>query len=460
MTYYPNLFAKGKLGKVATRNRIIMSPMGDNMANADGSVSEQSIAYYAERAKGGAAVIIPGVFSVDYPRGKTITNQHRIDHAKYIKDLERMAKEIHRYGALLIPQIHHAGMSTEVVVTEGMAPVQVSAPEVEEDKPVIGAMVDEAILSKVDVKLKKMELSTEDIKTLVQKFITAAVYCQRAGCDGVELHGAHGYLISQFLTPVINKRTDEYGGSLENRMRFPIEIIKGIRKNCGNDFVLGIRMPVHKWDADGLTDEESVAMAQAFVAAGCDFIDASGGFPPAISEILETQKYPQGNRIELAEKMKKAVDIPVFAVGVLREPEYCDKAIADGKTDFVCIGRGLIADPYWPAKAKAGKANEIRKCISCLDGCYGALGRFQSVHCAINPTVGYEAECARLQPSSKKKKVVIVGGGVAGMQAAITATERGHKAIILEKSGKLAGQLNLACIPPHKQFINWQPNGL
>lgn len=450
MKSYPNLFKKGKLGRITTKNRIILSPMGDNMANADGSVSEQSLAYYTERAKGGVGVVIPGVVSVDYPQGKTITCQHRLDAAKYVKGWERLSRAVHRYGALLIPQIHHAGMSTETESTEGMIPLRVSPEDksASEDRAVIASHLDSAVV-------KEKVLTVEEIKELEQKFIKCAKYAQMANCDGVEIHGAHGYLIAQFLTPGVNNRTDEYGGSLENRMRFAVNIIRGIRENCGPNFIIGIRMPVHKWSSDCLTDEESKEMAKAFEAAGCDFLDISGGFAPALSYLVESQKRPQGARLDLLQKIKGEVKIPIFGPGVLREPDFCEKVLADGTADFVCMGRALLADPYWPEKAKAGKANEIRKCISCLDGCFGNLAKNQSIRCVINPEVGYESELNHATDEVTPKRVVVVGGGVGGMQAAITATKKGHKVTLLEKTDKLGGQLNIACIPPHKQYINW-----
>lgn len=446
--HYPNLFSKGKLGRRTTKNRIVLSPMGDNMANADGSVSEQSLAYYTERAKGGTGVIIPGVISVDYPRGKTIPCQHRLDDIKYVVGWERMARNIHRYGALLIPQIHHAGAATDIKTTEGMIPYRVS--EEFEKTTQVGSKVDEGSFTPDQYKT----LTHDEIKMLEQKFITTAKFAQMAGCDGVEIHGIT-YLVVQFLTKTINHRTDEYGGSLENRMRFPVNIIKGIRQECGPNFIIGIRMPVHNWDTDTFTDEDSVALARAFEAAGCDFLDTFGGIPPRLTCLIESQSYEQGDRVHLAKKIKTAVNIPVFTVGILREPDFCEKVLAEGSADFIVLGRALIADPYWPQKAKEGKASEIRRCISCLDACYGNLAKAQSISCVLNPAVGYENQLRKEPLPTKLKKVVIVGGGIAGMQAAITAAERGHKAIILEETDKLGGQLHLACVPPNKQYTHW-----
>lgn len=450
MAAYPNLFRKGKLGRITTKNRIVMSPMGDEMANADGSVSEQAIAYFTERAKGGAGVIIPGVFCVDYPTGKTVASQTRLDGIKYIKNLERLARSVHRYGALLIPQLHHAGMSTDKDTTEGFEPVRVSTEERQEseERTVIGSKPDNKFIA-------EKVLTIEEIKELEQKFIKAAGYAQMAGCDGIDLHGGGGYLISQFLTPTVNKRTDEYGGSLENRIRFAVNIIRGIREKCGPDFIVGIRMPVHMYSSDGFTDEESKAMAKSFEAAGADFIDTMYGFTPKLSIALETQNYPQGARMDLARKIVGEVKVPVFSNGNFKEPGFCEKVLANGFADFIALGRPLLADPYWPNKAKAGKADEIRKCISCCDGCAGALMTNTSIRCILNPEVGYEFELKNENVKTTPKRVVVVGGGIGGMQAAITATKRGHNVTLLEKTDKLGGQLHLASVPPHKEIINW-----
>ena len=449
---YPLLFSEGVLGKRTTKNRIVMAPMGDDMANADGSVSDQAIAYYGARAKGGTAVIIPGVVSVEYPRGKTIPCQHRLDEIKYVKDYARLAQEIHRYGSLLIPQIHHAGASTDLLTTEGIMPVGVSVlSDNPEDKQVsIAARTDEEIGS-----APFHVLTTEEVKELEGKFVQTALYAQMANCDGVEIHGAHGYLISQFLNKKVNLRKDEYGGDIVNRGRFAINIIEAIRKACGPNFIIGIRIPVHNWETDGLTDEESIELAKMCEKAGCDYLNLSGGFTPSISLLLETQRYPQGARLILADKIKEHVSIPVMSAGLVREPDFCEKALADGRIDFALMGRTLIADPEWGNKAKSGRTDEIRRCISCLDACYGDLAKAQAVQCVINPSVGIENHIDHLPPAKSSKNVVIIGGGISGMQAAITASERGHRVTLIEKAEELGGQLKIASVPPNKSYINW-----
>lgn len=444
---YPNLFKDIRLANNYVRNRIVMAPMGDNMGNADGSVSEQAIAYYAARAKGGTGIIIPGVVSVEYPRGKTIPCQMRLDELKFVKDYARLAQAVHQYGALILPQIHHAGASTDLSVTEGVTPVCVSIDE-SEGRAAIASNTEKT-------KSELHVLTTDEVKQLEGKFIQTAVFAQLAGCDGVEIHGAHGYLIAQFLHAGINRRSDEYGGSIENRGRFPVNIIKGIRAACGPNFIIGMRMPVHNWETDGLTDEESVYLAKAYEAAGCDLLNLSGGFTPTITALLEIQSYPQGARLVLANKIRNSVRIPIMAAGLLREPDFCEEAIANGRVDFALLGRALIADPEWANKAKEGRVKEIRRCISCLDACYGNLSKGKSVQCVINPEVGMENELSCISAPKDKKKVVVVGGGLAGLQAAITAADRGHSVTLMEKSDRLGGQLHLASAPPAKGYIRW-----
>lgn len=450
--FYPYLFTKGKLGRRTSKNRIVMAPMGDNMANADGSVSEQSIAYYSARAKGGAGVIITGVACVDYPRGKTIACQYRLDGIKYVNGWARLAREVHRYGALLMPQISFVGAAGDIEITEGLTPYCVSESMDQDQKQLPGSKV------KIDYDASAIQFQTitrDELKQLEQKYVNTARYAQMAGCDGVEVHCV-SYLIGQLIAPHINNRSDEYGGSLENRLRFAVNVIKGIRETCGPDFIIGSRMPVHKWETDCLTDDETIRIAKAFAEAGCDFLDANNGMPPSVSALIESQRFEQGARVDQAAFLKQNVDVPVFAVGALREPDFCEKVLAEGKADYVMLGRALLGDPEWPEKAKAGRAGDIRRCISCLHACYGNLAKSQSIQCVLNPEAGYESILnAQAGPAKVQKHIVIVGGGLSGMQAAITARDRGHKVTLLEAEDHLGGQLKIASVPPHKHYINW-----
>ncbi len=445
MNKFSKLFSAGKIGTRYTKNRIVMSPMGDNMGNPDGSLSEQAFAYYLERAKGGAGVIIPGVLSVDYPTGKTTGCQHRIDDEKFVSGWYRLANAIHHYGALLVPQIHHAGAQTNTLTTEGRTPVCVSDTD----------DVEHAFIRYYRSFGPQRELTTKEIYELIQKFIHAAELCRKAQCDGVELHAAHGYLISQFLSSDTNKRTDEFGGTLENRMRFAVEIIKGIRESCGRDFIIGARIPGKEWTRKGLTGEECQMIARTFEEAGCDFLDISGGTTNLSSTLMETQGYPQGDRVELAAAIREVVSVPVFTVGNLREPDFCDLVLEDGKADYVCLARALICDPFWPKKAEEGREDEIRKCISCFEGCFANIWNFRPCGCTLNPNAGFEADFDENEKAEVSRKVLVIGGGPGGMQAAITASRRGHRVILVEKEDVLGGQLNIACVPPNKYPIQY-----
>lgn len=431
---YPKLFSKGTLGSRITKNRIVMAPMSDNMANPDGSMSGQAIAYYEERAKGGVGTIIVGSVPVEFPRGKGVSNTHTLDGEKYIPGWERLTASVHRHGALLIPQIYHAGQNTWSGAIDGNIPIRVSALK---DGGAEGFHV----------------ISKEEIKTLQDKFINAAVLAQMAGVDGVEVHSATGYFLSQFINPEINLRTDEYGGSLENRTRLARDIISGIKKACGPGFIVGVRMPVHMWDSDNISDEESIQIAQMFEAAGADYLNVNAGYAPNPTLIYETGRREEGGRMIAPAKLKGKINIPMMAVGMLKTPELCEKVLEEGIVDFVAMGRALIADPFWAEKARKGKSDEIRPCLSCLDGCLESVFMDQYIKCAVNPETGFEAERNMSAPPKASRSVLVIGGGPAGMQAAVTAAERGHKVTLIEKKGKLGGQLNLAEVPPYKQYV-------
>ncbi len=448
MQQFPSLFSELKIGKRILKNRIIVSPTGETMPNFDGSISTQVVAYYAEKAKGGAAAITWGILAVEFPRGKTGDVKNRADTPKVVKDMNRMAESIQRYGALFIPQLFHAGAMTNSEATEGQMPVCVSDKDVEH-----------LYISRYRQAGPMHELTTQETKEMVQKFIKAATYCKDAGCDGVNIHCAHGYLINQFLSPDTNARTDEYGGNFENRIRFSIEVIEGIRKAVGPDFIIGARIPGREWVTNCMTEEECIEFARRMEKAGCDYLDVSAGLNMSQAKVIETEVYEQGSKLEYALKIKKAVSIPVGTNGMLRDPEFCDSIIKDGKVDFVLLARAVICDPYWPQKAYEGKVDEIRPCISCNDGCMGRVRRRLHVSCVLNPIAGREVEFAKLPKSENPKKVVVIGGGIAGMQAAIVASQIGHQVTLFEKSNELGGQLNLACVPPYKEKIkkasNW-----
>lgn len=433
---YPNLFSEGKIGALAVKNRVIMPAMGTFLASAEGEVTDHQIAYFEERAKGGVGLIITEVTAVDYSLGKCGPVHPRVDDPRYIPMLYRLAGAVHKYDTKIFMQLSHAGRQTDSTLIGGMQPVAPSPIPCE----AIGAV--------------PRELTVEEIKDLIGKYVNAALICKMAAMDGVELHGAHGYLINQFMSPKTNKRTDNYGGGFEARMRFAREIVGGVKNKCGRDFPVIIRLSIDEFIDGGIDIEQGVRIAKYMETIGVDAINVSCGTFDSLRMFIEPITFEQGWRVYLSEAVKKAVKIPVIAVGVIREPEFAEKIIQDGKTDFVAIGRGLIADPHWCNKALAGKEADIRKCISCMY-CLDRDVMRTHIGCAINVRAGRELEFKELSINGDQKKVVIVGGGPGGMEAARMLAERNFKVVLFEKEKSLGGQLNYGNKPLGKDKLNW-----
>lgn len=448
MQKYPCLFKGSYLRGKYVKNRIVMSPMETNLMNPDGSISEAGMTYYLERAKGGTGIIIPGGVVVDFPVGNPTLVAESIDNRLHVPGMAALARGVHSYGALLIPQLMHAGAQAQNDTARGLNPVCPSAEAPIEHLPIKHYHSHD--------KDKLHTLTIDEIKAIEQKFIQAALNCKDAGCDGVEIHAAHGYLINQFLSKDANFRDDEYGcQSLENRMRFGLEIMEGIRKATGSDFIVGVRIPGKENTSRALTDDECIRIAQAFEEAGADFLDISYGTSADSSRQCEAYIRPQGFKVEYAANIKEHVSIPVMCVGNLREPDFCEDILAKGKADYISLGRQLVCDPEWANKAKDGREKEIRRCISCMEGCINEITYGRPLRCALNPEAGVEHLAVHDRKPASSKNVVVIGGGPGGMQAAVTAAERGHKVILFEKSGRLGGQLNIAHVPPMKYRLTW-----
>lgn len=443
---FDNLFTKGKIGTMETKNRIAFTAMGNALANTDGTVSEKDIHFYGARAKGGVGLIFTECTIVDGERGKGNTKQIGVYDDKFIPGLKALADEVHKYGSKIVIQIYHPGR-------QGITAVNGNLP-----------MLAPSNIECQAVHQPTEEMSIEQIEDMIENFVEAAVRIQKAGVDGVEVHAAHGYLLNQFLSPYTNKRKDKYGGSLENRMRFLEEIILGIRERCGEDFPLIVRLSVDEHleyiglENEGLRLEEGKTIAKRLEELGVDALDISCGIYETMNVSWEPSSFEQGWKINLQEEIKKVVDIPVIGVSVIRDPEFADKMIAEGKMDFAGSARQHFADPEWSNKAKEGRVDEIRRCISCLhcmDSLMGADITGNSTQCAINIQAGKECEYSDFKKDGQDRVVAIIGAGPAGLEAARVLAIRGYKPIILEKSNQLGGQLQLANKPPKKEKINW-----
>lgn len=473
------LFTPMKIGSCEIKNRIVMSPMLMGFGQFDGKTNEQLMDYYEARAKGGTGLIITEITRVNDKTGAAAFAQLSMSKDENIEPMSKLADRIHKHGAKLFVQLHHPGRQN-IGLLIGTVPLSIKMQGLTKGKygellykltPSVGPKMLEKNIVPSTVAPSKCDpayfaggrvraLRHSEIKELEQDFIKAAVRVKKAGCDGVELHSAHGYLLQQFLSPVTNKRTDEYGGSLENRMRFITNIIKGIREACGKDFPLIVRLSVDECYAmigqkgKGYTLDEGVEIAKRLEKLGIDAIDVSCAGYDTFNYWLEPVSFEPGWRKYMAKAVKDAVDIPVLAANLIRSPEQAASQIEEGIQDFVSLGRPHIADPEWANKARDNKT--IRRCICCLN-CFESMenNAYTGGHgeCAVNPFVGNEGK--EIVKDGNGRKVVIVGAGASGLTAAYVLGMRGFAVTVLEKDSTPGGQLKLASAPPHKAKIGW-----
>ncbi len=478
---YEHLFTPMNIGTCTVKNRIVMAPMLMGFGDFDGTVTERMSDYYEERAKGGAGLIITEITRVNDVTGASAFGQLGMSHDYQIEPLRKMADRIHSYGAKLFVQLHHPGRQN-VGLLVGTVPLSIAMNRLTpvykktlyKITPTAGKFLIDNNIVPHSVAPSKCEasyfagghvraLSKSAIKKLVVQFIEAAERVKKSGCDGVELHAAHGYLLQQFLSPNTNKRTDEYGGSFENRMRFILEIISGIRQRCGS-FPLVIRLTVDEFydkigqPGKGYSLAEGVEMAKRFEQAGVDAIDVSSAGYDAFNYWLEPVSFEPGWRKYMAKAVKDAVKVPVIAANLIRSPEQAERQLAEGIQDFVSLGRPHIADPNWTEKVAQGNEDEITRCICCLN-CIESMQHNAYIgshgECAVNPAVGREREDAALKTDGNGRIVVVVGAGPAGLTAARVLARRGFKVVIMEKEEKVGGQILLAAAPPLKDKTAW-----
>lgn len=422
------LFQHGFIGNCKIKNRVYMTAMTTGFAGLDGLPTPQIVDYYEERAKGGVGLIVTEIFCLNQIHGRSFPRQFSINDPANIIAFEQMTARIHRYDTKMFAQLHHGGSTNDPRLNGGHIKSAGDIPNA--------------------IQVKPEPLTLEEIEELKQQFVTSAVNCKLAHFDGVQIHCAHGYLLNQFLSSSSNNRTDQYGGSLENRCRLSMEIIAAIKTACGKDFPVTARISVDEYDPchpDSIKLEEGVEIAKYLEAAGADAIDVSCGnyFSPTAPN-LEPYSFAQGWRKGNTKAVKDAVKIPVMGMNTVKEPEFAETLLEDGICDFVGVGRGHLADPAWVRKAATGRTCEIRKCIGCMY-CFESLMTIGYARCSVNPRLGLENAFKETPVcNGANRKIVVVGGGPAGMQAASVLADRGFDVTLLEKEAELGGALRLA----------------
>lgn len=447
MKMHYKLFTPIKIGKLEVRNRIVLAPMVTGHAGQGGMVTENHLNWYEARAKGGVGLIIVE-FTYVSQRGSAGPVLLGIWKDALIPDLQKLVKKVHEYGAKIFIQVAHSGRQTASEFIGGQLPVAPSA---------IPCPLREPLLHEVP-----QELSIEEIEEIVKQFGMAGRRAKEAGFDGLELHGAHGYLISEFMSPYTNKRHDAYGGDLLSRMRFPLEIIESVRREVGKDFPISFRFSGNEYVPDGRTIEESKRIARILQAAGVDCLHVAAGVYESFWSQIPPYGIHEGFNAADSSAIKQAVDIPVITVGRIKTPEVAEEILEQGKADMVALGRQLICDPDWPMKVAAGDFEDVRPCIGCTQSCINrAIVEGKPVACIYNTAAGREAE-AVIRPAEVPKRVLVIGGGPGGLEAARIAALRGHRVMLFEKTERLGGRFNLACIAPFKQefalAIKWLSN--
>ncbi|MFH1651821.1 MAG: FAD-dependent oxidoreductase [Chloroflexota bacterium] len=414
------LFTPGKIGNLTLRNRIVCAAMGTGLCHPEGYTTPQYTAFLTSVARGGAGLIITGVTRVVSDVGMR-PGSMGIYHDKFIPGLQTMVKEVQSQGARIFLQLHHPG-------TRGS-----------EDVPGIPTVAPSA-LRHPRTGVTPKELSVKDIRDLVERYGEAAARVKQAGFDGVEVHGGHGYLICQFLSPRDNRRTDSYGGSNANRARFAVEIVRRVREVVGPDFPVCFRISGDEFIGGGTTIEDTIEHVHLLVAAGIDAIHVSAGSGGCWT--TPNFMHPPAPLAHLAAAVKKTVKLPVIAVGKLGDPALANRVLAEGQADFIALGRPLLADAELPNKAQRGELDDIRRCLYCCNGCiHNRLeGRNR---CAVNPVLGQEL-AYQPSPAARPRKIMVIGGGLAGMEAAVVLAERGHRVTLCEKTTSLGGQWNVA----------------
>ncbi|NMA02138.1 MAG: FAD-dependent oxidoreductase [Clostridia bacterium] len=437
---FESTFKPMYIGKMLVKNRLVVPAMDSAMCEEDGTIGKMACDYYGSRAKGGFGLIITEIAAVD-ERAPGMPGQPRLYSDEYIPGLKSLAKAIHTGGAKAIVQLHHAGRETTSQMI-GQTPTAPSS------------------IPSVVYREKVNEYTTEQVYELIDSYIQSAVRCKIAGFDGIEFHSAHGYMGLQFLSPRTNKRIDEFGGGVAGRSYFHKLVIEGIRRECGEDFAIIVRLDSIEGRAGGIEEGEAVVFARLMESYGADAINVSAGTYASWEVIVPPTAWEEGWNWRICRRIKEAVNIPVMLAGRFTDPFIIEQSIERGDTDFVCLGRQSIADPEFPNKMAGGAIEDIVPCVGCTQRCmsFNDHDTLQEgdwgVSCIFNPMSNNRKD-VQYTSTDNPKKVMVVGAGVAGLEAAWIAAERGHNVTLYEKNGenRVGGQFLIAAYPPYKQEL-------
>lgn len=436
MSSYPLLFSPLQLPGLLLPNRVVMAAMSSGLADPNGMVTSELIAYYRERAMGGTGLITVEYNCVEPRHGRSHTAQLVLDSPKHISGQVRLVDAIKEMGVAACIQLHHAGCQTKPDHIAGNQPVAPSEVHFQ---------------SSFGLKSQARALEVGEIETLVEKFSRSAELAVRAGYDAVELHGAHGYLLGQFLSPLTNRRDDAWGGDFERRMAFPLAVIRAVKAAIGADKPLIYRLSAAEFIPGGLTIEDMEKVAPQMAQAGADVLHVSTGTFGSLEYVVEPMSMPEGWRLPLARRIREAAKVPVIAVGMLRDPKMAEQALSDGDADLIALGRPLLVDPHWTAKVQQAREAEIRPCTSC-NWCTNHSALYRQTGCAENPRAGRETEVIP-DNYGRGRKAVVVGAGPGGIVSALLLDQYGFSVSLLEARADLGGGLVVSGAPPLKGVL-------